>query len=540
MIAWICAVALQPLPHRWVYVMSNLQVAANADKVCELIVRSKKAGYNGMVIADSKLQRLAHVPDFYFTNVKKVQRAAEANGIELIPCVWPLGYASGMLSNDVNMIEALPVKDAPFVVSGGEAWPQDRGKNLLSNGDLEAGGNNRLEGLNFQDGAGTMSFFDPAEKHQGRQSVRLENFKGANARIVWTLKTQPYHQYVLSAWSKREGLKGYVQAMALDAKGRNLVVSEMSQSSDEPWTQVRQSFNSLDNTSVNIYVGVWGGSAGKMWWDDVSVEDAGLLNVVRRPGTPVTVTTASGTALKEGVDFAPIADPGLGQKPWPGEYDVNHPAPAIKLLKPMEGQRLKVSYYHAKTGYGNQASICLSEPKTQELMRDEARRVIELFKPKGLFWSHDEMRIACWCAACQGKGTPGQMLARNARACAEIQEKLAPGSTVYVWNDMFDPAHNAVKDYYLTNGTLEGSWEGLPKGAVIVNWHSGQAAKSLPFFAGRGHRQILAGYYDAPVDRIKPWLAEAKKHPGLAGVMYTTWVGDYSNLESFAKAAWGG
>ena len=35
--------------------------------------------------------------------------------------------------------------------------------------------------------------------------------------------------------------------------------------------------------------------------------------------------------------------------------------------------------------------------------------------------------------------------------------------TIYVWNDMFDPFHNAVNDYYLVRGDLKGSWEGLPK-----------------------------------------------------------------------------
>jgi hypothetical protein len=532
------------LAHRWVYVMTNLQVAANADQVCELMGRARKAGYNGVVLSDTKFQRLGEVPDFYFTNAKKVVAAAKASDMEIIPCVWPVGYASAMLAHDVNLIEGLPVRDAVFMVQNGEARPEAGDANLLPNGNLEAAAGDKVANLAFQDGAGASTFIDQGEKHEGRQSIRLENFskgnEAGNARLCWNLKVQPFHQYVFSGWTKREGVRGLVQAIALDSKGKDLIVNDLAGGETAPWTQFKYSFNSLSSSEVKIYAGVWGGSQGRMWWDDLAVRDAGLLNVIRRPGCPVKVTTGDGATLVEGKDFEEVRDPGLGQTPWPGEYDVDHAAPFLKVLsggRVKDGDRLLVSYYHAKTGIGNQAAICLSEPKTSAIMEDEARRVIELFQPKGLFWSHDEIRIGGWCEACRRR-TPGAILAENARVANRIQQKLLPGSQAYVWSDMFDPAHNAVDGYYLTNGTLAISWEGLPKNAIIVNWNSGQSSKSLAFFAERGHSQILAGYYDAPVDGIKPWLTAAKNEK-LDGVMYTTWVGDYSNLEAFAKAAWG-
>ena len=47
--------------------------------------------------------------------------------------------------------------------------------------------------------------------------------------------------------------------------------------------------NSLDYDNINLYAGVWGGKAGKFWLDDFSIEEVGPINVLRRPGTPVTV-----------------------------------------------------------------------------------------------------------------------------------------------------------------------------------------------------------------------------------------------------------
>jgi hypothetical protein len=70
---------------------------------------------------------------------------------------------------------------------------------------------------------------------------------------------------------------------------------------------------------------------------------------------------------------------------------------------------------------------------------------------------------------------------------------------------------------------------------IVVNWNSGQPDRSLPFFADRGHRQILAGFYDAPVARLDPWLAAARNVHGPHGLMYTTWRSDFSKLEAFAE-----
>jgi len=63
--------------------------------------------------------------------------------------------------------------------------------------------------------------------------------------------------------------------------------------------------------------------------------------------------------------------------------------------------------------------------------------------------------------------------------------------------------------------------------------------QSLQWFANRGHRQIIAGYYDGRPDQISQWLESAKYTRGLTGVMYTTWQDKYSDLERFAQLVHG-
>ena len=103
---------------------------------------------------------------------------------------------------------------------------------------------------------------------------------------------------------------------------------------------------------------------------------------------------------------------------------------------------------------------------------------------------------------------------------------------------MFDPHHNARDNYYLASDTFGGAWRGLDKSVRIVNWNGGHRRQSLSFFAGRGHRQVIGGYYDNPDvgGHLGQWLDVARGLPGVGGAMYTTWWNDYSNLERFIQA----
>jgi len=49
---------------------------------------------------------------------------------------------------------------------------------------------------------------------------------------------------------------------------------------------------------------------------------------------------------------------------------------------------------------------------------------------------------------------------------------------------------------------------------VIVNWNYGKRDESLKFFADRGHKQVIAGYYDGSQD-TKKWLESAGKVEGV-------------------------
>jgi hypothetical protein len=366
--------------------------------------------------------------------------------------------------------------------------------------------------------------------------------EGHHCRIMQSIQLQPHRQYHISVWVKTEGLVSAEPEVKVLAPEGNASISFQTFHTDatQDWKRYDLCFNSFDYREGLLYLGSWSGATGKLWWDDLRIEEMGLVNVLRRPGCPVTVRQENGQACEEGRDYEPIVDPQL--HPWLAWHE---PAP-LKLppgSRLQDGARLRVSYYHPIIVYEDRVTSCVSEPRILEDWRQEVKQADELFHPAAYLMSHDEMRVMNQCALCQSRHmTPGQLLAANVHQAAQIIRDLRPDAEIWVWSDMFDPMHNAVDHYYAVNGTLAGSWKGLDKGIGMVNWHGGLKGKNCQFFADLGLRQILSGYYDSDEDgsAIAQWLQNAAGVPGVVGAMYTTWEDKYGAMDAWAAKAWGG
>ena len=534
------------IARRWIYVQTNLQVTENADRLEEILRRAEAAGYNGMLLADYKLNVLDRVTDNYFTNARRIRKLCDELGMELVPAIGSFGYSAGILAHDPNLAEGLPVREMPMVIRDGRVQLTAPQQNMVP-GTFEEFRDHRFAGWNFQDEPGSGTFVDRQTKHGGAASLRIENPPGmhGNRRINKKLTVRPFAQYHASVWIKSEGFESAndVRMFAIGEDGRILSHTYLGVKRDQDWTQHHIVFNSLESKEVLFYLGVWDGHGGKLWLDDAQVVEEPFVNLVRRDACPLVVNNAEGTIhYEEGRDFAPLHDPKLGNNPYAGEYTIWHTPPQLMLLpgsRIRDGQELRVSYYHTVIVHDGQVCCSLSDPKVFDILADQVRRIDEVFSPRTWMLSHDEIRVANWSAEDERSGkSAGQLLADNVKRSIEIIHKRRPDARVCVWSDMFDPHHNARDKYYLVRGDLSGSWEGLPPDVTIINWNHGQATKSLPFFGQRGHKQILAGYYDHSPDAIRGWLSQATATDQVDGVMYTTWRSNFKDLEAFARAAW--
>jgi hypothetical protein len=371
----------------------------------------------------------------------------------------------------------------------------------------------------------------------GKASLRFQNFgkyEHGHARVMQEVKVRPHRCYRLSCWVKTEQLepKGSFRISVLSSDGRNLAPRDPAIPSTTNWRQVVMGFNSLDYDIARLYLGVWGGKSGRFWIDDIQIEETGLLNILRRPGTPITVKgEKTGTIYAEGKDFAEITDPRLN-------FRFDHDPPVIKILpagRIKNGEHLRVSYYHGIAINRGQVSACMSEPEVYEIWKKQAGLIHKHLAPKKYLLSMDEIRAGGACMACKKRNiTMAQILGDCITKQVKIIRQVNQDSEVLVWSDMLDPNHNAHDNYYLVEGDFTNSWMNVPKDLVIVCWYYNKRVESLKFFSSLGFRTLAGAYYDGDtLENPKGWLEVLERTPRACGIMYTTWQNKYELLASF-------
>ena len=510
----VCSLALHAAepPPLWVFYSTNLLVDENVTLLEARMKKAAAAGYSAFTLTDSKFGKLGEMGKRYFDNIAKVKRIAAENNIEIIPMLYPVGWSESLLWNDPNLAEGLPVRDAPFVVRNNVA--------VLETAPIP------LDRWGWVDE--TMT---PIEN-----GFTCTDPNGKNARFNKRIKVNPFRQYHVSVEIKTENFKGTPEIKPLTPDGRMLNYASLDTKTTQDWKTHHIIFNSFENTEILLYFGVWGGTTGTIAWRNAKIEETAFVNLIRRDGAPLVVTDAEGKPLVEGRDFEQLIDPHSGTAPWKGSFEVYHEPPKLRTKNLPDGTRLNVSFHHAVIIYSGSVMICISDPKTDIIMRDHAQRVHAAWGAKRYFMMHDEIRVLNWDKACCDRNlSAGEILADNIAKCTAWIRETAPDAEIYVWGDMFDPNHNARKDYYLVRGDLAGSWKGLDTKIIPVPWAVEFADKSAAWYSGLGMRMVFAGYYDSPPARSLPWAEAAKKYPGVQAIMYTTWEDNFSDMKAFAE-----
>lgn len=369
-------------PCRWVYVARGLHKNQDVEEIRGIVETASRHGLNGMVLAGG-LDHLDRQPENYFKRLEQVKQLCAQHHIEIIPIVFSAGYGGSVLAYDRNLAEGLLVKDARFIVQGKEAQLKTDFPVEFPNGGFEDHIGNKAKGCRFHDQPGKVSFVDTQVAHEGRVSLRFENFGNyphGHGCVLFEVSVRPHRCFRVAVWLKTENLQpsGAFHIEVLADK-RSLAPVNVRVESTSDWHPVVIGFNSLEYDTLRIYAGVWGGKAGRFWLDDFKIEEVGLVNVLRRGGTPLVVRDEnSGTAYEEGRDFAPVTDPKL-------DFRFDHAGPAIRLLpdsRIRDGQALRVSYYHGMAIHDGQVTVCMSEPKLYDLWARQAELIQKHLAPK--------------------------------------------------------------------------------------------------------------------------------------------------------------
>ena len=541
-----------PFRYRWVYVSMNPADSSQVEQLRQVARDAAEHGFNGVLLS-AGLYRLDVRGPEYFKGLEEVKKICADSRLEIIPSVFSVGYGSGLAQNK-NLAAGMPVREALFVAQVDQASLVSDPLVEIPNGGFEKLQGTRAAGFEYPDSSDKKIIADKSVFKEGRAALRFESLsdkRGESSRVSRNVAVQPFRPYRIGFWLKTEGLdidgtkfrggsfNGNIRLLVYGASDhRELLRFDPRVAATSDWTWVCAGFNSLGYDSVEVALAGAAKPEAKFWADGLKLEEAGLANILRRPGTPLTVRgEKSGTIYEEGRDFAEVSDPQL-------DCYFDHDGPAIHLLpggriKP--GERLRVSYYHGMAVPVNkhQITVCMSEPELYEIWRKQVSLIQEHLAPKAYFLPQDEIRNGGWCKACTDRNmTMGQILSDCITRQYNIIKEANPQAEVFIWSDMLDPNHNAGprvgKYYYMVNGLFDGSWNYVPKDLVIAVWGRSLRDKSLEHFSGLGFRTLGAIYYDADDLEDVPGCLEAlEKTPSACGVMYTTWEDKYSLLGQF-------
>ncbi len=491
--------AQQPYPQRWNYVAASLATDEGVARFLDALEQSRKAGCTHILMPDSGWLRRADDPA-YLAGVGKARAKAQDLGLEIVPVIFNMGYSGRYLGFDPNLAAGLPVRDMPFVVSGKSAVA------------------------------------DPAAAPDvSRLAVQKGELKGI-------LKVRPFQHYRLSfvlegeISGDRDSLLRVSSPTRWHSRTRPVIASEGQRH------RVHTTFNSLEDAEVRLSIKV-----GAAMLSDLSVELAGTLLLIRRDLVPLKVTSEDGSvAYREGVDFLPLKDPSISARPYRGPKTEHAPAPLVLTVGSAirDGQRLNLSFWHTYRLGSSQLCLSTEDPKVFEIWDRDIGNCARIWNAKGYFLNYDEVRMGGWeLQPDGGNAKAGEIMARHFRRAVEVVRKHAPRAQLYTWSDMFTPHHNArpfearKQYYYLVNGNWDGAWEGLPADVIVMNWYSPKP-EGLRFFADRGNRQVICGFYDArDTERLKNnianWKRVSRGVPGVMGFMYTTWHKNFKFLAEY-------
>ncbi|MFN7997548.1 MAG: carbohydrate binding domain-containing protein [Bryobacteraceae bacterium] len=522
-------------PERWTYAGARFGSDQELAQLEEVARTSAQHGMTAVVL--SGMDRISLANAAYLARLAKFKEFCDGLHLEIIPAGFKTGYGGSILSHDPNLAEGLAVEGALFVAGKTEARFVPDSPARLANSGFEEFKGDRANGFQEQDQPGHRSFVDRSVFHSGKASLRLENFgetAAGVARVQQEIRVTPNRCYRISAWVKTEGAEpGTLFSLkAFTADHRDLSPFEPPLAPTGGWTKVTTAFNSWYADRIFLNAGVFEGVRGKVWVDDLAIEEVGLMNVIRRDGTPLQVRDEkTGTIYKEGQDFAPVRDAKL-------DFQWEHEMPVIRLQaggRIHPGARLRVDYYHGTTIYRDQVVACPSEPRVDAIWRQQFPLVEKYVAPRKYLLELDEMRAMNRCEACRRRNMgAAEMVGDVMNRVYRMVREFNPKAGVYVWSDMFDPNHNAVEQYYLVNGDLRDTVKYLPKDTGVVCWYYEKRRASLDFFSKLGFHTIGAAYYDADdLENPKGWLDALAETPGAEGIMYTTWSSKYKLLGAF-------
>ncbi len=509
---------------RFIYFDRSFAEDENFYKLKKLIVDAKKLGFNGLVWSEEYIfSRLSHQnPTMNKLKVRfrEIADLARKNKIELIP---------------MHFNPSIPT----FVTKD-----SDPNNLFYQNGKFDFSEANRAD---------TTFIVDKNEARikPYKQSLTSPKFLD---KMFYFNGTKPNREYRLTVTLTTKNFqKGYLKVSVLDSfdSGSNEILFGVNQyfRNIKPTSINRKYqvyFNSLNHKNLNGKIKVYlpYGDEDGIEFSKLEIEEVGLVSSLmpkRKNTTTIVKSKKSGKVFQEGKDYT-IAQEKLNLL----SDEIKKERELLVSWFPL----INVARIHSQE---TMADFCANPKLYIDIIKDQYTRIRDLFGGvDGIAFNNDEWREAGFDEDCKkifqkeyakfnksGKFTGGDYIGITTRRIIEEGINFDTKKPVYLMSDMFDPNFNARNPYMGVNGGGEGSWEYLPKEAVVFNWFVNPEEpgledvpyksflKSLKHFSDHNISQIIAGYHDDMKNldtNIKVYKdSDEKTRKSVVGFMFLIW-----------------
>ncbi|MBL8810743.1 MAG: hypothetical protein JNM43_11245 [Planctomycetaceae bacterium] len=473
-------------------------------------------------------------------NLVDIQAAARNHGIELIPEVMPVGGSEKILQCAYHLTEATPVKRQRLKLidaGDGTVLGVASGDNQIRNGRF-AGTTERLRSdwIIHKDFESAVTQV-PLDQDLNWNGLELDLGKANRIEIGQEgIPLNPRHQYRLSFTlttcgvgpsNSKEEVHFYAKVRGLD--GDRYVPLEAVQfkvKKTQPATRYAVLLSSFHCNEAQLWFGFPQCNTGKAVVSDVRLEEALGPNMIRRqdtevPNEPAEVLSISvynetqGKLLDEGQHFDQWRDSEVTANGFAHErkdISIRFKANAVDL-----NDIVSVNYFHATLPNASPGKICCSLRHSEvfELFEKQVNGIHDLIQPKRWLIDHDEIRAMGHDPLGKGE-SPSVILAENRVKCIDLINRVDAEGQVILFNDMYDPNHNAVKPtdsrsfFPMVNGDLTDSWNGIDSKITVLNWQTADRPmdksnldswkRSLEHFRKLQSPQVISGFYDVIPD----------------------------------------
>lgn len=566
-----CGTAQKNKERKWIYL--NIDVfKAQFNDVQSLVDTSKKAGANGIVLVEVKTNYwwTKNYATQFRNAVTRIRDEVKRQSMDFIILGDSVTWCFGPLSADKNFAAGYPMKDVPMKVGCGGSCLEAEETAEIPNGSFETSNGNSANGW-FQEAPGTTTFIDTQVKKSGSQSMRTKADIERYSLFLTSVKVRQFQQYTLSFWTRAAALSTQYIAVEIRDAGTDILLTQQQISLPDDdgsriyfhgtkeqtfdWTQMRIAFNSLMATSVEFTFGVWAGSSGSAWWDDIKLSSTPTLNLLRRASLPLSLTTSGNGGAKklvEGKDFKRVVDPGLGigTAPFDGSYDTYHDAPRISVLAAAAlsvGDSVMLSGYHAVPSLVGRVGCSWSDQQQLARVVMSYSRNMDAFKPDGFVLDHVDVLHGGWEPAERKKKSSGRAFAAYLKQETAAISRVLPASvSLFIWSQLLDPnsvASNKCKCIPF-NKSLKDAYKGADPSKLTILTSDEfidfeLAQKSYAFFDEKKFRQIAVGFRDDDVVvNHRNWQDIIGKRPSAGSMYFTRWPGDYLKITEFGQLWW--